>query len=282
MMLALFSRNHPLKNVHRKLPGLVDAVQKLNRHRDRFGKDPRVIAQLKELELSAKGLGWAIGKELELCSEYGTTSREGTRHIQGSARYLATSLMNLDRLLELAKLSHARKLVRYLDRAALPLGKAIERLAKAVASGSVPVVTAYGSFPEGFMNVREALRTIDLVAAEKLTGPEVDSLRRWPGFNDEDPREVRRMAKLIWLGKLPDQEFRLMVQSDAPGRPLKLVKRFTAFPTEGDLKFFGHSQGPMKFYVVVTKPSWRKAWVFDPDNVEWCDCLECLRRYFWR
>jgi len=281
-MFLFFSRLHPLENVHNKLPGLVNAVQKLDRHRDRFGKDPRVIAQLKELELSAKGLGWAISEELELWSEYGTTSREGTRHIQGRARGLATALMKLDRRLDLAKLSDARKLVRDVDRAALPVGKAILRLAKVVASGSVLVVPAYGRNPEGFMKVRKAMFDIDPVAANNLNGQEVHSWYLWPGFNDEDPRQARRIAKLIWVSKLPEQEFRIMIRSDAPGRPLKLVKRFTTFPTERDLKLFGHNLGPMKFYVVVTKPTWRRAWVFDPDNVEWCDCLECLRKYFWR
>ena len=283
-MFWLFSRRHPLDNVHSKFHGLVGPVKKLQQNGDRFGSDPRVMALLEKLVLSPKHLYRSIREELDLWGVYGTISQEGTRHIRVAFHDLMTNLGNLDQRLAKAGRYRDRKSLKEVNRAAQPLGQAIVRLAKAVASGSVPVVRSYGSFPEAFMKVREAMSAVDQITAEKLTGPEVDSWRRWPGFNDENPREVRRIAKLIWLAKLPEQEFRFMVQSDALGKPLKFLKRLDGFPSERDLEIFSHSlgRGPGKIYVVVTQPSWRRIWVFTPDNSVWCDCRDCLLQFYRR
>ncbi len=111
---------------------------------------------------------------------------------------------------------------------------------------------------------------LDKSAAEKLTGPEVDAWSPWPGMDIEYPAQVVRMAKLILLGKVPDQVFSLSVRSSAPEHPLKLMTRLNRFPTEYDLRALGCKMGgPVKIYVTVSKPSWRKVWTFEPDNVAW-------------
>ena len=114
--------------------------------------------------------------------------------------------------------------------------------------------------------------TLDEKAAEELTGPEVDSWANWPGIDIEIPHQVLRLAKLIRLSKVPDQVFGLSVQSNAPGHPLKHMTRLAKFPTEEDLRVLGRKMGgPVKVYVVASKPRWRKVWTFLPNEVSWWD-----------
>ena len=157
-----------------------------------------------------------------------------------------------------------------MDRKAGALRLAIDRLGRAVDSGSVKVVSMHSRYLEGFIKVREAMFTLDKKAAEELTGPEVDSWSRWPGMDIDYPAQVLRTAKLIMLSEVPEQVFGLSVRSSAPGHPLKLMTRLTRFPTEEDLRALGRKMGgPVKIFVTTSKPTWRQVWTFEPDNVVW-------------
>ena len=221
---------------------------------------------------ASSGLQTTVRTEAEWWSVCGTTSRHGARQIKVNFSRFQTALRELDQKLVAADGQRARKSVHHVDRAAGTLRLAIARLWKAVDSGSIKVVEFHGRYLEGFIKVREAMFTLDRMAAEKLSGPEVDSWSRWPGMDIENAAQVLRTAKLMLLSKVPGQVFGLSVQSSGPGRPLKLMTQLTRFPTEEDLRVLGRKMGgPVKIYVVTSKPSWRRVWTFEPNDVIWWD-----------
>ena len=271
-MLSFFFPQHPLEKTDTKVRDLVVIVNKLLRSRDQFSRSRPFSDSFQRLDSRIRGLQTTVRTEAEGWSVFGATSRQGTRQIKARFSRFQAALRELDQKLAPADGRTARKLVDNVERAARAVRLAIARLGKAVDSGSVKVVRIHGRYLEEFIKVREFMFTLDKKVAEELTGPEVDSWCHWPGMDIENPHQVLRLAKLIRLSKLPGQVFSLSVQSAAPGRPLKPMTRLTRFPTEKDLRVLGRKMGgPVKIYVVASKPRWRKVWTFEPDDVAWWD-----------
>ena len=269
MPSTLFSE-HPLKKTVAKSKGLRDAVRKLVQAIARSSRSDDVRSRFHFLQSLTGDLHMAIGDEAQWWSVSGTTSRLGVFRIQVSFGRFARALREVGHPMDPVDRRNTRKLAVKVDRATGALGKAVSRLEKAVKSKEIRVVESHGRNLEGFILVREAMCTLDRDAAGKLSGAEVDRWCRWPRVDVEDSRQALRVAKLIWLSRLPDQIFGLAAQSDAPGRPLKLMRRRTEFPTEDQVRDLGHSLGgPMTLYVIAIKPTCRRAWTFYPDDVNW-------------
>lgn len=272
MVLSFLFPRHPLETTYAKNQVLVVRVNNLLRTRDQFSRSLPVTASFKRLESRKRNLHTSVRTEAGWWSACGTTSREGISQIKGRFSRFQAALRDLERKLAETNERRAKKLVHDVDREAEALRLAIVRLGKAVDSGSVHVVEFHGWDLDAFIKVREVMFTLDKKAAEELTGPEVDSWSRWPGMDIDYPAQVLRTAKLILLSKVPDQVFGLSVQSSAPGRPLKPITQLDRFPTEADLRALGRRMGgPTKIHVVAFKPSWRKVWTFEPENVVWWD-----------
>ena len=272
MVLSFLFPRHPLETTYAKNQVLVVRVNNLFRTRGQFSRSLPVTASFKRLESRKRNLHMSVRTEAGWWSACGTTSREGISQIKASFGRFQAALRDLEQKLATANERGARKLIHDVDRAAEAFRLAMGRLGNAVESRSVRVVEFHGRYLEGFIKVREAMSTLDKIAAEALTGPEVDSWTRWPGLDIDYPAQVLRIAKLILLSKVADQIFGLSVQSSAPGRPLKLMTQLTRFPTEADLRAIGRRMGgPVRIYVVASKPSWRRVWAFEPENVEWRD-----------
>lgn len=269
-MLSFLLPWHPLAKTHAKSQDLVVRVNKLLRTRDKISRSLSVTDSFKRLASRERDLHMSVRTEVGWWATCGATSRHGAWQIQARFGCFQATLRELDQKLASAGGQRTRKLVAEVHRTAEALRLAIVRLGKAVDSGSVAVVENHGRYLEGFIRVREAMSSLDKIAAEELAGPEVDAWSRWPGLDHENPRQVLRIAKLILLSKVPDQVFGLSVQSNAPGRSLKPMTRLDRFPTEEDLRALGSRMGgPVKIYVTASKPKWRKVWTFDPDNVVW-------------
>ena len=271
-MLSFLSPQHPLEKTYTKSRDLVDAVKSLSRCSHQYRRSSFASQKFQQLTARNQDLQRWVRTEIEWWSVCDTTSRDGIWKIRFVFGRFRTALKELDQELATTYGQPAKQLTDDVHRAVIALTKAIVRLAKAVDSSSVKVVEAHGRDLEGFIKVRDAMFTLDKKDAEELTGPEVDSWANWPGIDTEIPHQVLRLAKLIRLSKVPDQVFGLSVQSNAPGRPLKHMTRLTKFPTEEDLRILGRKMGgPVKVYVVASKPRWRKAWTFKPNEVSWWD-----------
>lgn len=265
-------RRHPLKITHAKALRLVSSVNNLLRSRCQFSPSITVANRFKRIASRKSDLHKVVRTEAGWWATCGTTSRQGVWRIKFSFGRFQAALKELEQMLPSTDGRSARNLLQDVDRAAEALEVAIFRLGKSVDSCSVKVVELHGAGLEAYIKVRDAMCALDKVAAENLTGPEVDCWSTWPVEDIENPAQALRIAKLILVSKVPDQVFGLSVQSGAPGRPLKLMTRFNRFPTEADLRALGRRMGgPVKIYVTVSKPRWRKVWTFDPDNVVWLE-----------
>ena len=85
-------------------------------------------------------------------------------------------------------------------------------------------------------------------------------------FDWDDPMLVHRAALIYLLSDDPYQEFEVLYRSNAPGRPLVLIRRFFEFPDSDSLQecieIAGHR---VDFHIAATVPRWRLVWKFSAD-----------------
>ena len=265
-----FTGTHPLIVIQRRLGALIENANKvaprLSRERPGVG---RVVAELLGPRSDLAVLRSRVRRESRALSSYGSVSRDGTCDIGDSLAGLASDLSRLDRYLSPADARWAKRILNGVIREADKLAKAVVALEGQVASERVRVVERHARYPEQFDRVREALAALNPEEAEILEGSDVDDLCEWPAFDPDDPVQVKRIARLILLDREAGREYRLCHQLDKPGRPL-VQQRFLDFPSPDDVAEFAMAwDRPLRIYAAVTKPTWRRVWVFRREPQGW-------------
>lgn len=110
--------------------------------------------------------------------------------------------------------------------------------------------------------LRSAIAEFDEKLADRL---DLEELLWWAAsigpVNFYDPEQVRRLAKVCQLSRLPSQTWEVRYRSDKPGNPLVLLAVSDDFPTREQLarsdKEFGHHD---EYIIAARLPRWRVAW----------------------
>ena len=265
-----FTGTHPLLVIQRRLGALIEIANKVAPRlcRERPSAGP-VVAGVLGPRSNLAALRSRVRRESRALSAYGSVSRDGTFDIGDSLAAFANDLSRLDRDLSPADARWAKRIWSGVIREADKLSKAVIALAGQVASGRVRVVERHTRYPKQFDRVREALAAIKPEEAEILEGSDVDDFCEWPAFDPDDPVQVKRIARLILLDREAGREYRLCHQLDKPGRPL-VQQRFLDFPSPDDVAEFAMAwDRPLRIYVAVTKPTWRRVWVFRREPQGW-------------
>lgn len=265
-----FTKSHPLLVIQRRLAAVMKSANKvaprLRRERPRAG---RVVAELLGPRSNLAALRSRVRREARALSSYGSVSRDGTWDIGDSLARLVSDLSRLDRTLSPADAQWAKRILSGVFRETDKLAKAAVALEGQVASERVRVVERHPRFSEHFIKVREALAALNPEEAEILEGSDVDDLCEWPAFDPEDPVQVKRIAKLVLLDREAGREYRLCHQLDKPGRPL-VQQPFLDFPSPDDVEEYALAwDRPLRIYAAVTKPTWRRVWVFRRERSGW-------------
>jgi hypothetical protein len=121
-----------------------------------------------------------------------------------------------------------------------------------------------GLLPGHVMLLREALKRLDKVAAKGMSLQELDYwCDRFPEVRWDDPREVRRIARVALLASIPGQVWEVRRRGVALGRPLLPVNQSVFFPDEETLDAYDQVCGRQpNYYVAATRPRWRIVWSF--------------------
>lgn len=269
-MFSWFTRNRPLAVVEQKLVSLKDTIdESVSGLRHEHAYPERVFGRLFGRNSSFASLRSSVWKESIAFTVYHAVSCVGLEDIGRSFWAFSADFEELHRRIPSA---HSRRTKGYLNgirRATRKLGVAINVLHEQVRSERIRVVQSHGRYRREFVKIREAMAVFDGKGATNLNGDEVDYFCEWPGVDLEDPEQLERIAKLIPLDHVRNQEYELRCRLDKPGRPL-MQARCLAFPSVEEVESFALSWDlPKKIFVAATKPTWRVAWVFERQNGGW-------------
>ncbi|MDP2949462.1 MAG: hypothetical protein Q8P22_07980 [Chloroflexota bacterium] len=245
-----------VKQVRKRFDALVAALERVLETAD-ADSDGRQ-ASLRPLRAALGGVGRAV-RRLEEGASHGSTGEHLLQELETDLAALWDELgeIRVRPVSEPGRRVASRSLLREVEVPADRLEEALKRLSQEERLTTSPLTGPVKL-------LRDALKQLDRRAAKGVSLQEmVHWCDRFPEVRWDDPRQVRRVARIALLNGIPGQMWEVRRCSSAPGRPLLPVNQSTFFPDEQTLDDCNQACGHRSnYYVAATRPRWRIVWTF--------------------